>query len=539
SRKCFLYYVTPGTYREDDNHKATISVINERLLGLDIFKPDDIQINILDKDYIRKQYEKSKVQNTARFELSNKIELPYIENVSEAYFAIMPIQEFFKIIIDEEDGNIRKGIFELNVRDFGGVESNRVNQDIQATIDSDNKESFGLLNNGVTIVGSSLQKVQGKYTLKNFYIVNGCQTTNVLYENKDKVNPSMWISVKFVVTEKSDIIKDIVKATNNQTEVDEIQLLSMDEYQEYLESYYNSVYENKKLHYERREGQYRGNKDILESDIVTPEKQIKSFASIFLNAPHTASRFIGKLQDDISKRIFVKDDNPIIYYTAALVDFYLEELFINEKIDHVFKKFHQHLLFTISRIVFKNLKKPQHNAKQTMNDYCAKLIEAVSNESNFSTLVDQAKNILSLIIKNLDDTEANKNAAIVNSILKYVEVGITEEETNKISYLVSGSENLDWYIVPFQNVLIDGDLRYKLPDRYAELMRFLTSYSINSIGNTILVTSYNNLASFEDELVNIDLNERKVRKAISQKIIDETSIIKAEIAEIINKSKRY
>lgn len=539
TRKCILYYITPGTYLEDDNHKATMSIINERLLNLEIFKSEDIQLNILGKDYIRKQYEKSKVQNTARFQLNNKIELPYIEDVSEAYFAIMSLDEFFNIIIDEEDGNIRKGIFELNVRDFGGFESNRVNQDIQATIDSDNKESFGLLNNGITIVGSSLSKIQGKYTLKNFYIVNGCQTTNVLYENREKINPSMWISVKFVVTEKSDIIKDIVKATNNQTEVNEIQLLSMDEYQEYLESYYNSVIENKKLHYERREGQYRGNKDILESDIVTPERQIKSFASIFLGAPHTSSRFIGKLQEDISKRIFVKDDNPIIYYTSALVNFYLEELFVNEKIEHVYKKFHQHILFAISRIVFKDLKKPQHNAKSAMDEYCSKLIEAVSHEKNFSKIVEQAKNTLSLVIKTLDDTEANKNATIVNSILKYIEVGLTEEEINKISYLVTGSENIDWYIVPFSNVLMDGDLRYKLPDRYADLIRLLSSYSISSIDNPILIESYNNLISFEDQLMILDLNDREIRKQISHKIINETNKMKKELTDIIEKSKRY
>ena len=83
-----------------------------------------------------------------------------------------------------------------------------------------------------------LSKGQGKYTIKNFYIVNGCQTTNILFENRNLISDDMWISIKIVITQNDNIIKNIVKATNNQTEVQEIQLLSMDEYQEELESFY-------------------------------------------------------------------------------------------------------------------------------------------------------------------------------------------------------------------------------------------------------------------------------------------------------------
>ena len=106
------------------------------------------------------------------------------------------------------------------------------------TINSKDKSYFGLLNNGITIVGKSLSKMQGKYTIKNFYVVNGCQTTNVLSENLSNLSDDMWISVKFVITQNDDIIQNIVKATNSQTEVEEIQLLSMNEYQQELESFF-------------------------------------------------------------------------------------------------------------------------------------------------------------------------------------------------------------------------------------------------------------------------------------------------------------
>ena len=91
--------------------------------------------------------------------------------------------------------------------------------------------------------------MQGKYTIKNFYVVNGCQTTNVLSENLSNLSDDMWISVKFVITQNDDIIQNIVKATNSQTEVEEIQLLSMNEYQQELESFFATYDTYTKLFY--------------------------------------------------------------------------------------------------------------------------------------------------------------------------------------------------------------------------------------------------------------------------------------------------
>lgn len=348
SRKCFLYYVTPGKYVEDANHTSALSKIEQDLNNLEIFDKENIKINIFDKTDIRKRYEKAQVQNKAEFKLINKIELPYIEGVSESYFSIMPIKEFFEIIIDEDNNEIRKGIFELNVRDFGGIENNRVNLDIEKTLTSSNKNNFGLLNNGITIVGSSLTKSRDKYIISNFYVVNGCQTTNVLFENRDKIDDDMWISVKFVITQESNLINDIVKATNNQTEVTEIQLLSMNEYQDFLESYYKSETRWTKLYYEKRNGQYNSIKGISSQEIIEPESQIKTFASVFLKSPHIASRFVGKLHEEISKSIFLSDHNPIMYYTSSLINYHLNNMILNGQIKSEFHKFHQHILLIIS-----------------------------------------------------------------------------------------------------------------------------------------------------------------------------------------------
>jgi hypothetical protein len=469
--KINLYYITPGTYIEDDNHISTKNRIIETLLLLDIFKKDDICIQILDKAFIRKQYELTKVQNSATFELNNKIEIPYIDGVEESYFAIMPIKEYLKIIIDDSD-RIRRGIFELNVRDFAGSEDNRVNQDIIQTLNSEHKETFGLLNNGITIVGKSLSKGQGQYTIKNFYIVNGCQTTNILYQNRNLINEEMWISVKIVITQNDKIIKDIVKATNNQTEVQEIQLLSMDEYQEELESFYNTYDSFTQLYYERRDGQYRDRQDVESSKIISPELQMKCFASVFLTSPHIASRFVGKLQEEVSKKIFVIDHRPIMYYTASFLNYRIENAFNNEFIEQTFYKFKYHIEMIISHLVWFKEKTPPANSRK-MEDYCLKLLNAVNDDNSFFSLLNTAKTCVQDVIKNLNNTEANKTLGIVNELLLYSEIEWNEKDINQATVFIA---QIDEYLIPFYNMgYFDGDLRYNFETNLSYLETFITT----------------------------------------------------------------
>ncbi len=520
-KKCSLYYVTPGIYKEDSNLIAAKNGIKERILGLGVFEEEEINVYVEDKSFIRKQYEKTKVQNSATFELNSKIEIPYMEKVDEAYFAIMPIKEYLKIILDENN-RIRRGIFELNVRDFAGIEENRVNQDIAGTLYSEDSIKFGLLNNGITIVGKSLSKGQGKYTIKNFYVVNGCQTTNVLAENIEKINDDMWISLKIVITQDDSIIRDIVKATNNQTEVQEIQLLSMDEYQEELESFYNSYEEHTHLYYERRDGQYRGMPEVEPIKIVSPEMQMKSFASIFLNSPHIASRFMGKLQEEVSKKIFVKDHRCIMYYAAGLLNYKVEEAFINEIIPTGYYKFKFHIQTIISNMVWQNDKRPQNNSYK-MDTYCEKLISIIENDENFLELLERTRNCIDSVIKDISNPEANKTLSVVNQLILYSEIEWNESDINQAKYYLKLVEN---YIIPFKNMSIDGDMRYNFSKNFLEIKLFLDDNNlINKIINNDVI----------DEIEShVDETNRNSRKLYSRKICKEidrmNNIIKEKLS---------
>lgn len=537
TRQCFLYYVTPGDYIEDENHKSNLDKGFDLLKRLEIFDDNSIKMSFLDKNKIRERYEKIQVKNRAEFQLSNKIENPYIHGISESYFAIMEIKEYFNIVIDKTNNEIRNGIFELNVRDFGGIKDNRVNQDIEETIKSSSKGQFGLLNNGITIVGEKLEKARGKYVISNFYVVNGCQTTNVLFKNKTEIDDSMWISVKIVITNDSSIINDIVKATNNQTEVTEIQLLSMDEYQKILESYYKNQDRWEKLYYERRPGQYRGEKNISNLSIITPEKQIKSFASIFLESPNTSSRYVGKLNVEISKSIFLKEHNPIAYYTSSLVNHKLEYLFLGDKLSQKYSKFHQYIIFLVSKMVWKNEKMPQLNSKKNIEDYCEILIAVAMDDEDFCEIVEKATSILDIVVSDIDSTEITKSAKLVHQLSLYVDIGITEKELPFYYKFVDSL--LDYYYkMPFVTISKEGDLRYNLKDRIYDIALYI--YEINDyIDNEEIEKAYSNILYIYDHLGNEYDLSKSDRKDIATKILVDVERIQKEANRVITASKRY
>ena len=148
-----------------------------------------------------------------------------------------------------------KSVFIDNVRDYQG--SNTVNIDIAATISDGFMDQFSLRNNGVTIVTRDLNITGYNFTLRDYQIVNGCQTSHVLYSEKERKLPIVSsVPVKLVFTDDEEIAQDVTKSTNRQTPLEESDLLALTKFQRDLESYYGGFDGEKKLYYERRSKQH-------------------------------------------------------------------------------------------------------------------------------------------------------------------------------------------------------------------------------------------------------------------------------------------
>jgi hypothetical protein len=173
---CKLFYVCTGKWVGDQNLQAVIDGGKKEIESIGLF--DDVTITPNGANEIQKLYHETKNKLSTTITFQNRITLPDIEGVKEAYLGIVPFNEFIKLIQDENQ--TIHNIFDDNVRDFLG--ENAVNKKIKETIELRKFDLFCVLNNGVTVVASSLTPAGNRFTLRDYQIVNGCQTSNVLHE---------------------------------------------------------------------------------------------------------------------------------------------------------------------------------------------------------------------------------------------------------------------------------------------------------------------------------------------------------------------
>ncbi len=257
--KCKSYYITTGVYGNTDrNILAANSIYQEYMFSYNLF--DLITPIIIGANDLGKLYMKTKNPISATFTFINKVTLPEIDGIDQSYYGVLPFSEFKKIIIDHNDNIL--SVFDDNVRDFQGL-SNSVNKNISSTLSSENPDLFCVFNNGITIVADKIKPSGNNFTIEDYQIVNGCQTSNVLYENRDieQIN-NIMIPLRLIVTENEEIKSRVTVSTNNQTAIKKEQLSAMSDFQKSLEQYYNSIEGDGRLYYERRAKQYNTDRTV-------------------------------------------------------------------------------------------------------------------------------------------------------------------------------------------------------------------------------------------------------------------------------------
>ena len=369
-----LYYVAPGRWNpHDTSFNAVIDNNKDTLKNMSLFS--FIDFIPCDAEKIQQMYRKSEAQIESTFEFPKKITMFSDSDDDYGYSGVIPFKEFKKIITDE-NGSLRN-VFEDNIRDFLG-ENNYVNTDIEKTIHEGKKSAFCMLNNGITIVAHSAKPVGDKMTIENYQIVNGCQTSHVLFANRTlKGIEELQIPVKIIGTKNEELKNQITKATNNQTGIKKEQLEALSTFQKTLEEYFRTyTNEDEQLFYERRVGQYR-NDSIPKARIVSIRSQLKNAASMFWDKPHDAAGHYSTLLKDIGTRIFVSDDQPIQYYTSSLALLRFENLIKERHIPKEFRKGKYHAIMLFKYATTKSLPK-HHNAKK-MKIECEKILNALNS----------------------------------------------------------------------------------------------------------------------------------------------------------------
>ena len=289
---------------------------------------------------------------------------------------------------------LNRELFYDNVRDFQG--HNPVNTEIRHTLaDEQLRPNFPLLNNGVTIVARELTRKGDIFTISDFQIVNGYQTTHILFQSKDHINADTFIPVKLVATRDRQVITEVIKATNRQTAVLPEALESLTPFHKELEDFYaireSSRSAPDRIYYERRSKQYVMD-NISQRNIVTLTGQIKSFIGMFLNEPHSHPHYYGELLRSYEGRLFLSDHKPESYYASGVALLTLEK-WLNARPAERDLRSYKHQLLMLLRVSITGKDIPRLNSN-AISAYSLKIVDALRDPNRSDEECKKAVDLL-------------------------------------------------------------------------------------------------------------------------------------------------
>ena len=321
----------------------------------------------------------------ATVKVKNYIPFEKITDVSEAYRATILPRRFVESVSMGDDDRIRAGIFNENVRSFLG-ENNDVNSKIIKTLQSDEiRDRFSILNNGVTIVSPDVRVQSDSISMNNYQIVNGCQTSHVLFRNRECLDDNTMLTVKVIEAEHPNVVNQIVEATNNQSYVADEKFLSLKEKAKIVESYFNTcndeVDNESKIYFERREKQYAGMgiQDVKIFDIRTVAR---AFTAMFLDIPHTSASYPTLIFTQSGSKLFTDEQHEITYYCATLALYKFASLLNSKKLPSDFGKYRWHTLTLLKYVINIDKKVPQMNSKKIVK-YCETIIDKLNTQNRY------------------------------------------------------------------------------------------------------------------------------------------------------------
>lgn len=396
-----LCYACCGKWNPDNNLQNTIQSDKTYFENTGDFEFVDYQP--YDQNQIITLFKEMRRKIQKEFIMEKRMPFFSMPGIKEAYFGLVKCTDIVSMLTDEQ-GHLFNNIFEDNVRDFQGY--NPVNSEIRETIcNAESQQRFAVLNNGITIVAKDIRTEGDKISIFDYQIVNGCQSSHVLFDNSSHLTPSSYILTKIIRVETEDVLDEIVYTSNRQTEVKYEAFTSANSFHKMLQEYYNSVDENYRLFYERRSKQYDMDSSINKNKIISLATQTKIYISMFLNEPHSVHRYYGEILNAYKKRIYGKEDHPEPYYISAYI-LYLVDLYAKKnKIKKELKVYKYHICYAI-RVLTVGNKIALGNSRE-IKKYANELSTLAQNEDSFNRVLNTACSCIEQCINISEDIPAD------------------------------------------------------------------------------------------------------------------------------------
>ncbi len=272
--------------------------------------------------------------------ISTLMEVPtQKEGVAGSLIGCIPAKDFLSLLEREDGQGLLDTVFTENVRGFKGLNA-AVNRAIGETItNAEERSQFFLRNNGITIVADAVSYTGAVLTLKNYQIVNGLQTSHVLYHHRSSFEEDLHdilIPVKIAVTEDPAIKDGIIEGTNRQSKVGDVEFLSRRPIVRRIEAFFDEKRETGEapcLWLERRPGQFSLHPDVPPVSRISPRDLMQAYAAVYLDYPHESKSGPAKVIKRVPSQIFAEDHLPESYHIAGWLLHLVRAFCLSRQID--------------------------------------------------------------------------------------------------------------------------------------------------------------------------------------------------------------
>ncbi|NVM78676.1 hypothetical protein FHW83_004506 [Duganella sp. SG902] len=168
----------------------------------------------LAESYISDQ--KDPIQSgVAEFDISGLTVADYVVDAGTSA-SIVPVlaSDLIKL-----SGIADQSLFSVNVRaDLGNTAVNRA---IASSIRQHSlHKAFPLFHNGVTVLAKTVRHDEDTLRIEGYYVVNGCQSLNSLYDHRAMISPDLRLLTKFIQVEAGSALAGLItNYSNNQNGV--------------------------------------------------------------------------------------------------------------------------------------------------------------------------------------------------------------------------------------------------------------------------------------------------------------------------------
>lgn len=336
-----VYVVWPGTWTTEGHEEHATGVAAAALSTLEATGLlSEVRFHRIDSIRLQSLVVDGAVANEGRLSVEGLSVLPPIAGVAFAGLGFMTAADYLACLTEGDPAaptaRLKSNVFHGNVRAFLGDDT-RVNRHIRESIvgaDGAAQAEFALRNNGVTIIAEDVARAEGanELLLRNFQVVNGCQTSHVLFLNRQHLTAALRLPVKIVATRDAEIAQNIILGLNRQTQIDELQILARNEFVRRLKRHCDVAPTGRPFEaggsgdrfplilFERRSGEYHHAPDKDRLRVVTLQEMMQAYAAAFLESPHSVHEGgKGYLLRQVPRRMFATDHDVGFYFACGLL----------------------------------------------------------------------------------------------------------------------------------------------------------------------------------------------------------------------------